>query len=164
MSGLNQSGEHADGSSHLEVLSGWKDVANYLGKGVRTVQRYERQLGLPVRRPSSKAKGLVLATKGELDQWVLSCKVAEPLEKVRKHAIDVDLQVRELQQRVVRMKQLCDEAVRLRAEWRASRDKFYHNIQLVIPALNGQIQSDAKSPQKVSLRVVRTRTGLSKTG
>jgi hypothetical protein len=33
---------------HLEILSGWKDIANHLGMGVRTVQRYERELGLPV--------------------------------------------------------------------------------------------------------------------
>ena len=31
----------------LEIFSGWKDIANYLGKGVRTIQRYERELGLP---------------------------------------------------------------------------------------------------------------------
>ena len=26
----------------VAIISGWKDIANYLGKGVRTVQRYER--------------------------------------------------------------------------------------------------------------------------
>lgn len=30
------------------LLSGWKEIANYLGKGVRTVQRYEYELLLPV--------------------------------------------------------------------------------------------------------------------
>ena len=34
------------------VLSSWKDIAKYMGKGVRTVQRWERHLGLPVRRPN----------------------------------------------------------------------------------------------------------------
>ena len=34
------------------VLSSWKDIARYMGKGVRTVQRWERHLGLPVRRPN----------------------------------------------------------------------------------------------------------------
>ena len=32
------------------ILSGWKEIANHLGKGVRTVQRYELELALPVRR------------------------------------------------------------------------------------------------------------------
>lgn len=57
-------------SAQPQVLSGWKDIANYLGKGVRTVQRYEREFGLPVRRPSSKVKGSVIATRAELDAWV----------------------------------------------------------------------------------------------
>ena len=53
-----------------EILSGWKDIANYLGKGVRTVQRYERELGLPIHRPAGKSLGSVIATKAELDRWV----------------------------------------------------------------------------------------------
>jgi hypothetical protein len=51
-------------------LSGWKDIANYLEKGVRTVQRYERHLGLPVHRPSADNRGGVIATKAEVDAWV----------------------------------------------------------------------------------------------
>jgi hypothetical protein len=51
----------------LDVLSGWKDIAIHLAKGVRTVQRYERELGLPIHRPSGKARASVIATKVELD-------------------------------------------------------------------------------------------------
>jgi hypothetical protein len=53
-----------------QFLCGWKEIATYLGKGVRTVQRYERQLGLPVRRPAGKPWGSVVATRAELDGWV----------------------------------------------------------------------------------------------
>lgn len=53
-----------------QFLSGWKEIANYLRKGVRTVQRYELQLGLPVRRPAGKPRGSVVATKAEVDAWV----------------------------------------------------------------------------------------------
>src|SRR5215475_3018600 len=60
-----------------QFLSGWKDIANYLGKGVRTVQRYERQLGLPVRRPAGKPWGSVVATRGELDAWVSASAIRE---------------------------------------------------------------------------------------
>ena len=52
------------------VLSGWKDIANYLGQAVRTVQRYECELGLPVHRPSGKLCGSVIAVKSDLDAWV----------------------------------------------------------------------------------------------
>jgi len=53
-----------------KVLSGWKDIANYLGKGVRTVQRYEQELNLPIHRPHGKSKALVMAVKGQLDGWM----------------------------------------------------------------------------------------------
>jgi hypothetical protein len=31
-------------------LTNWKEIAQYLDKGIRTVQRWEQQMGLPVRR------------------------------------------------------------------------------------------------------------------
>lgn len=51
------------------VLGSWKEIANYLGKGVRTVQRWERCSGLPIHRPSGTSKGVVLAFPAELDKW-----------------------------------------------------------------------------------------------
>jgi len=53
----------------LEILSGWKEIANYLGKGVRTVQRYEREMGLPIYRPAGKSSAAVVATRTELEEW-----------------------------------------------------------------------------------------------
>ena len=52
------------------VLTGWKEIAKYLGMGVRTVQRYEQGQGLPIHRPGQSLKGPVLAVKSELDEWV----------------------------------------------------------------------------------------------
>jgi hypothetical protein len=52
------------------VLSSWKEIANYVGKGVRTVQRWERELGLPVHRPPGHDKGVVLAYPAELEAWI----------------------------------------------------------------------------------------------
>lgn len=52
------------------VFTSWKEIASYLGKGVRTVQRWEAQFGLPVQRPNEHAKGIVRATREELDQWI----------------------------------------------------------------------------------------------
>ena len=57
-------------SQALTILTGWKEIANHLGRSVRTVQRYERELGLPVRRSASYATGSVIATTAELDAWV----------------------------------------------------------------------------------------------
>src|SRR5215467_15698581 len=52
-----------------EVLGSWKEIAAYLKKGVRTVQRWEAELGLPVHRPARASKGVVIAYPSELDHW-----------------------------------------------------------------------------------------------
>jgi hypothetical protein len=55
------------------VLTCWKDIANYLGKGVRTVQRWEQSFGLPVRRPNGiDHKSAVVAYTRDLDEWLNS--------------------------------------------------------------------------------------------
>jgi len=55
---------------NLQVLNSWKEVAVYLGRGVRTVQRWEMELGLPVRRPRGKSRSAVMAFRSELDHWL----------------------------------------------------------------------------------------------
>ena len=70
---------------HDEMLSGWKDIATHMGKGVRTVQRYERELGLPVRRVSGHPTSAVIATKSDLDSWVRSsATVQESINRSQK--------------------------------------------------------------------------------
>ena len=48
----------------------WKEIAGYFGRDVRTVQRWERTDGLPVRRLKHAKRGSVFAYKEELDRWV----------------------------------------------------------------------------------------------
>ena len=60
-----------------EILSGWKEIARYLDRGVRTVQRYEHELGLPTRRISGHRRGSVMATKSDLDCWVNSRPIVQ---------------------------------------------------------------------------------------
>jgi len=61
------------------VLTSWKEIARYLGKGVRTVQRWEQDFGLPVRRPRGSSKKAVLARPQDLDAWVaLRCGSRTP--------------------------------------------------------------------------------------
>ncbi len=69
----------ADGSTP-HVLTCWKDIANYMGKGVRTVQRWEQEFGLPVRRPLGSNKKAILARPSDLDAWVaLRCGARSPI-------------------------------------------------------------------------------------
>ncbi len=69
-------------SDDSTVLSSWKDIARYLGKGVRTVQRWERHLGLPVRRPiGASQKSAVVLHRGDVDAWLATRFSARTLLK-----------------------------------------------------------------------------------
>ena len=57
--------------SNGDRLDSWKEIAAYLRQGVRTVQRWEREEGLPVHRPPGKKRGTVYAFRPELDAWFL---------------------------------------------------------------------------------------------
>lgn len=50
-------------------LDSWKEVAVYLRRGERTVQRWEREEGLPVHRLQHEKRGSIYAYKPELDEW-----------------------------------------------------------------------------------------------
>jgi hypothetical protein len=52
------------------ILTSWKEIAAYLKKGVRTVQRWELDFNLPVRRPSRNNRHAVIALSHEIDAWV----------------------------------------------------------------------------------------------
>ena len=69
-------------SEDSSVLSSWKDIAKYLGKGVRTVQRWERHLGLPVRRPvGASQKSAVVLYRCDVDAWLATRFSARTLQK-----------------------------------------------------------------------------------
>jgi TolB-like protein/Tfp pilus assembly protein PilF len=50
-------------------LDSWKEIASYLDRDVRTVQRWERHDALPVRRLQHTKLASVYAYTAELDQW-----------------------------------------------------------------------------------------------
>jgi len=52
------------------ILHSWKEIASYVGRGVRTIQRYEVQLGLPVHRPAGSSRSAVMAFSDEIDAWL----------------------------------------------------------------------------------------------
>lgn len=54
------------------VLTSWKSIAQYMGTGVRTVQRWTSERGFPVRGTGSGHKRLVIAMTEEIDEWVHS--------------------------------------------------------------------------------------------
>jgi len=52
-----------------EIIDSWKEISRYLNYDIRTLQRWERTRGLPVRRMPGGAKPGVYALKSELDAW-----------------------------------------------------------------------------------------------
>jgi len=50
-------------------LESWGEIAAYLRREIRTVQRWERYQGLPVRRLVIGKLGSVYAYRSELDKW-----------------------------------------------------------------------------------------------
>jgi hypothetical protein len=52
------------------ILNGWKEISAHLARNVRTAQRWELQLGMPVHRPASKRRTAVVAFPDELDVWL----------------------------------------------------------------------------------------------
>jgi len=53
-------------------LNGWKEIAFHLGKGTRTVQRWEKLYGLPVHRIGREGGEIVFAFRDEIDRWTAS--------------------------------------------------------------------------------------------
>lgn len=52
------------------MLSSWKEIAQFFGKGVRTVQRWEKTLDLPIHRPPGAPSNVVLAKESDLEEWM----------------------------------------------------------------------------------------------
>lgn len=67
-----------------KVLNSWKEIAAYVGRGVRTVQRWERELQFPVRRPRARPRSAVIALSEEVDQW-LARAATRPLPSAGSH-------------------------------------------------------------------------------
>lgn len=59
-----------------EFLNSWKEVAEYVGRSQRTIQRWERWLGFPVHRPAGRRRTAVIALTTEIDDWIRNSPLA----------------------------------------------------------------------------------------
>jgi hypothetical protein len=62
-----------------ERLEGWKEIADYLDRSVRTVQRWAKEHSLPIHHPPDIERGMVFAYKNELENWLKIKSEAFPL-------------------------------------------------------------------------------------
>jgi TolB-like protein/Tfp pilus assembly protein PilF len=66
-----------DTESSSRRLNSWKEIADFLDRDVRSVQRWEHERGLPVHRIPGQKGGAVFAYEAELETWLRSGKAAE---------------------------------------------------------------------------------------
>jgi|SRR6266850_29532 len=63
------SGSGTTAPSNERRLESWGEIANYLRREIRTVQRWERNLGLPIHRLPVGKQNAIFAYPSELDRW-----------------------------------------------------------------------------------------------
>ena len=114
-----------------EVLSGWKNIARHLGMGVRTVQRYERQMGLPIRRPAGKLRGAVLATKSELDAWIAASPIRESFQLAKVNSVSPSQDVDAIRRGLAEMRVLRDQMGALQKAIKDSMLSLRNSIEIL---------------------------------
>lgn len=65
----------AQPAENPQMLNSWKEIASFLDRGVRTVQRWERDLRLPVHRIGAGKRSPVFASVHELKFWIATSGV-----------------------------------------------------------------------------------------
>jgi hypothetical protein len=70
LSRLADTQQPTNSAGHQSLLNSWKEIAAYLGRGVRTTQRWETNLGMPVHRLQTRNRSAVVAFADELDGWL----------------------------------------------------------------------------------------------
>jgi len=111
------------------LLSGWKRISNYLGKSVRTVQRYGRDLGLPTRRPAGRPRSSVAATKADIDAWVAASPMRESFQPTAAAARSPASPIAAIESRVAEIRRLGNEMLALRSEMTESVLLLRNNIR-----------------------------------
>ena len=103
------------------ILNSWKEIASYLGRGVRTIQRYEENLGLPVHRPAGRERTAVLAFADELEQWLRNSPSRNGTRSSSTNGHSTVMELQEIPAELARAKQ---EMERAHAEYRRTRENY----------------------------------------
>jgi hypothetical protein len=116
----------------LQLLNSWKEIALYLGRGVRTAQRWERY-GLPVRRLAPGPRASVIADTGDIDAWISAARVTRngkarttPAPALRGELFETIRQSRQLRGEMAALRESTDKSL---AELIASVHRLGLNCQ-----------------------------------
>ncbi|HTZ57278.1 MAG TPA: hypothetical protein VMB49_04240 [Acidobacteriaceae bacterium] len=143
-------------SDNQALLSCWKDIARYMGKGVRTVQRWEQEWALPVRRPNGGgAKGPVTARPAELDQWLTASWSERSASNGHHKEEDVEHLVSSMACRnplIETSRRLLSENRTLLNELMQSLEDLQSQCSTLNPGLRGPNTSTTNSGKETTLR------------
>ena len=107
-----------------DLLNSWKEIASYLGRGVRTVQRWETELALPVHRPHHRSRSIVIASRSELNNWLrVKGGLSERVVKIPDNIALLRAQRQETQSRREQLRQTVNDTRRLIASLSAIAKK-----------------------------------------
>ena len=67
---IQHPGVDSAGASDSDRLDSWKEIAAHVRRDIRTVQRWEKQEGLPVHRHTHNRLGTVHGYRQEIDAWL----------------------------------------------------------------------------------------------
>ena len=128
--------EQGTNRTEHEFLNSWKEIASYMGRGVRTVQRYEIQYGLPIRRPAAKSRSAVMATRAEIDAWIAATPYRETYELSKVSANQRSPSVSAITTGLAKMHELRQQMLELRAETKMAMNVFMGSLDSLHRALN----------------------------
>jgi phage terminase Nu1 subunit (DNA packaging protein) len=94
------------------LLNSWKEIAAFLDRGVRTVQRWEREHQLPVHRIGNSPRAAVFALQEELLLWL---RLREQTVTSATH-MEADKLIAQAQLLELRAKELRQQASELRSK------------------------------------------------
>lgn len=132
-----------NGSQRPQFLNSWKEIANYMGKGVRTVQRYEAQFGLPVRRPAGKSRSSVMATRAEIDAWVAASPIRETYQLTKTSDTSRTADLAAVKEGVKEMRNLREHMLELRRETHVALSLFMRSLNNLHSMLNSALPAPA---------------------
>jgi hypothetical protein len=89
---VSKGGVASRGPSPGRRLDSWKEIADHVRRGVTTVQRWEREEGLPVHRHAHTAAGTVFAYTTEIDDWLAGRAGLTPARQTERPPARADLE------------------------------------------------------------------------
>src|SRR5262245_14667422 len=142
-----------DSATNSDVLNSWKEVALYLGRGVRTVQRWEQELGLPVHRPRGRTRSAVIAFRSELDVWLHGSRgtQADPLltempgSKNKLHG--------KTSQLIVRTQELVNRSTELCERMKDTQDQINRALELASTRVRRNLELRNAHPRQTESRL-----------